>query len=225
MSIETAIRSFNNGLPSTVRLVAVSKFKPLEAILEAYGAGQRLFGENRPQELAAKATDPRTPSDIEWHMIGHLQTNKVKMVVPHASMIQSVDTVKLLAAIDSYAASIGKVQDCLLEVHIASEESKQGFSPEEAIELAGSFEQYAHVRMRGVMGMASFVDDEAVVRSEFRTLRRTFDTIKENGRTGGRSWVDSFDTVSMGMSHDYALAIEEGATVVRIGTSIFGSRN
>ncbi|MBQ7576411.1 MAG: YggS family pyridoxal phosphate-dependent enzyme [Bacteroidales bacterium] len=223
MSIASQITSINNELPSTVKLVAVSKFKPVEAVMEAYGAGQRRFGENRPQELAAKAVV--TPSDIEWHFIGHLQTNKVKMVVPYASMIESIHSRKLLEAVNNYAASMGKVMDCLLELHIATDEqTKQGFTAEEALALAADFNKYPYIRFRGVMGMASFTDDMARVRSEFASLKAAFDAIVDYGRSAGRFWVASFDEISMGMSHDYKIAIEEGATIVRIGTTIFGAR-
>ena len=191
--------------------------------MEAYGAGQRRFGENRPQELAAKAVV--TPSDIEWHFIGHLQTNKVKMVVPYASIIESIHSRKLLEAVNNYAASMGKVMDCLLELHIAADEqTKQGFSAEEALALAADFNKYPYIRFRGVMGMASFTDDLDKVRSEFASLKATFDAIVQYGRSSGRFWVSSFDEISMGMSHDYKIAIEEGATIVRIGTTIFGAR-
>jgi pyridoxal phosphate enzyme, YggS family len=221
MSISSQILKLNNELPSAVKLVAVSKFKPLEAVLEAYGAGQRIFGENRPQELAAKAADPRTPADVEWHMIGHLQTNKVKMVVPCVSMIQSIDSVKLLNAVNECASSFGRVVDCLLEVHIASEESKQGFLEEEIVDLVPHFGEYGSVRFRGVMGMASFVDDKEVVRTEFRNLKRISEKVRSLLPETARN---DFDQISMGMSHDWPIAVEEGATMVRIGTDIFGAR-
>lgn len=211
----------NKELPSAVKLVAVSKFKPLEDILEAYGAGQRVFGENRPQELAAKAADSRTPSDVEWHMIGHLQTNKVKLVVPCVAMIQSIDSVKLLKAVNDCAASIGRVVESLLEVHISSEESKQGFSEEELVALAPHLGEFGAIRFRGVMGMASFVDDESVVRGEFRNLKRISERIRNLLPNDFR---EGFDEISMGMSHDWRIAVEEGATMVRIGTDIFGAR-
>ena len=223
MSIASQITALNSELPSAVKLVAVSKFKPLEAVMEAYGAGQRRFGENRPQELAAKAV--AAPSDIEWHFIGHLQSNKIKMVVPYASMIESIHSRKLLTAVNDFAASMGKVMDCLLELHIATDEdSKQGFSAEEALSLASEFNKFPFIRFRGVMGMASFSDDMALVRSEFASLKAAYDAIVAYGRSTGRFWVSSFDEISMGMSHDYKIAIEEGATIVRIGTTIFGAR-
>lgn len=224
MSIASQIQSIKNELPSTARLVAVSKFKPVEAVMEAYEAGQRVFGENRPQELSAKVMV--TPADIEWHFIGHLQTNKLKMVVPYASMIESIDSLKLLKAVNDFAASLGKVADCLLEVHIATdEETKQGFTPDEVRALSKDFERYTYIRFRGVMGMASHTEDMELVRSEFRSLRGLADEIREYGRTAGRVWTDGFNEVSMGMSGDWPIAVEEGATLIRIGTSIFGARN
>ena len=223
MSIASQLTELNQKLPSTVKLVAVSKFKPLEAVLEAYDAGQRRFGENRPQEMAAKAV--AAPADIEWHFIGHLQTNKVKLVVPYASMIESVDSVKLLGEINRFAASLGKMTDCLLEVHIAREESKQGFSREELLALVPEFGKYPFIRFRGLMGMASNVPDMDQVRSEFRGLRALFEEVRALGEQDVRRWVRDFDQLSMGMSHDWPVAVEEGATLIRIGTTIFGPRN
>ncbi|MBO4535890.1 MAG: YggS family pyridoxal phosphate-dependent enzyme [Bacteroidales bacterium] len=214
MGIADNIRKLRTELPSTVELVAVSKFKPVEAIREAYDAGQRSFGENRPQELAVKA--PQLPADIVWHFIGHLQTNKVKLVVPYASLIHSVDSERLLAEIDKAARAAGKVMDCLLEVHIAEEATKQGFTPDEAVALARRIADYPNVRLRGVMGMATFTDDKEQVRREFRTLKAVSDRL---------SFLPDCTVVSMGMSGDWPLAIEEGTTIVRIGTAIFGKRN
>ena len=214
MSIPSAIRQLRTELPSTVQLVAVSKFKPAEDILAAYEAGQRDFGENRPQELAAKA--PVLPADIRWHFIGHLQTNKVKLVVPHATLIHSVDSEKLLAEIDRVALSLGRRVDILLEVHIASEASKQGFLPEEAEALARRIGDYPSVRLRGVMGMATFTSDTDQVRREFRTLKALSERLSD---------IPDCDQVSMGMSEDWPVAVEEGTTIVRIGTLIFGKRN
>ena len=215
MGIADNIRKLKSELPSTVELVAVSKFKPVEAIREAYEAGQRSFGENRPQELAAKA--PQLPADIVWHFIGHLQTNKVKMVVPYAHLIHSVDSERLLAEIDKAARAAGKVMDCLLEIHIAEEQTKQGFTPDEAVALAReAAERYPNVRLRGVMGMATFTDDREQVRREFRSLKAVSERL---------SFLPGCDTVSMGMSGDWPIAVEEGTTIVRIGTAIFGKRN
>ena len=214
MSITSAIQQIKSELPSTVQLVAVSKFKPASDILEAYRAGQRAFGENRPQELAAKAAE--LPTDIQWHFIGHLQTNKVKLVVPHATLIHSVDSERLLAEIDKVARNLGKTSDILLEVHIAEETTKQGLSPEEAEAMAGRMAAYPNVRLRGVMGMATFTDDMAQVRREFRTLKALSERL---------SGIPGCDQVSMGMSEDWPVAVEEGTTIVRIGTAIFGKRN
>ena len=223
MSIASQLTELNQKLPSTVKLVAVSKFKPLAAVMEAYDAGQRRFGENRPQEMAAKAV--AAPADIEWHFIGHLQTNKVKLVVPYASIIESVDSLKLLGEINRFAASLGKMTDCLLEVHIAREESKQGFSREELLALVPEFGKYPFIRFRGLMGMASNVQDMDLVRSEFRGLRALFEEVRTLGERDARRWVRDFDQLSMGMSHDWPVAVEEGATLIRIGTAIFGPRN
>ena len=214
MGIQSAISTLKNELPQDVKLVAVSKFKPVEDIMEAYACGQRAFGENRPQELASKAK--ALPSDIEWHFIGHLQTNKIKFVLPYASLIQSVDSERLLAAINSAAAASGKAVSCLLEVHIASEESKQGFSPEEVLELSRRFEDFPHVHLRGVMGMASLTEDREKIRREFRSLKQLSDAVRVSR--------PDFDQISMGMSGDWRLAVEEGATIVRIGSTIFGAR-
>lgn len=213
MSIASAIRQLKQELPSTAQLVAVSKFKPVEAILEAYDAGQRDFGENRPQEFAAKAQV--LPADIRWHFIGHLQTNKVKLVVPYATLIHSVDSERLLAEIDKQARALGKTVDILLEIHIACETTKQGFMPDEAEALAGRIGDYPGVRLRGVMGMASFTDDQEEVRREFRRLKDLSRRLAS---------IPGCDQVSMGMSEDWRIAVEEGTTLVRIGTSIFGKR-
>ena len=214
MSIVTAIAQIKHELPSTVQLVAVSKFKPVEDIRLAYDAGQRLFGENRPQELAQKAK--LLPDDIQWHFIGHLQTNKVKLILPFVTLIHSVDSEHLLAEIDRQARALGKRVDCLLEVHIARETTKQGLLPEEAEALARHIGDYPNVRLRGVMGMATFTDDSAEVRQEVRTLKALSQRLSD---------IPDCDQVSMGMSEDWRIAVEEGTTLVRIGTSIFGKRN
>ena len=215
MSIASAIRQLKNELPSTVQLVAVSKFKPVSDILKAYGAGQRAFGENRPQELAAKARE--LPADIQWHFIGHLQTNKVKLVVPYATLIQSVDSERLLAEIDKTARNLGRTVDILLEIHIAEETTKQGLSPDEAETLADRMAEFPNVRLRGVMGMATFTDDTDQVRREFHTLKALSDRLAAR--------IPGCDQISMGMSEDWPIAVEEGTTIVRIGTFIFGKRN
>lgn len=214
MSVTSAIRQLKNELPSTVKLVAVSKFKPVSDILEAYRAGQRAFGENRPQELAAKAKV--LPPDIEWHFIGHLQTNKVKLVVPYASLIHSVDSERLLAEIDRNARGLGKTVDILLEIHIAAESTKQGLEAGEALSLAGRMAEFPNVRLRGVMGMATFTEDSDQIRREFRLLKALSEQL---------SGIPDCRQISMGMSEDWRIAVEEGTTIVRIGTSIFGQRN
>ncbi len=220
MSIEKEIKSINSELPSTVRLVAVSKFHPSSAIMEAYNAGQRVFGESRPQELAAKAAE--LPMDIEWHFIGHLQTNKLKMVLPVVSLIHSVDSRKLLYEINKFSLSKGLKTRCLLELFIAKEESKQGFSEEELFGLLDEIvaQPLEGVEICGLMGMASFVEDFNQIKGEFSRLQQIFNRVKANY---GDSF-PNFNELSMGMSNDYNLAIECGSTLVRIGTRIFGSR-
>ena len=206
---------FRNRLPEGVRLAAVSKFKPAEAIMEAYEAGQRLFAENRPLEFEDKAR--KLPADIEWHFIGHLQTNKVKNVVPYAALIQSIDSEHLLKAVNDYAARIGKVQDILLEVFVASETTKQGLSEEEAVDLASRIGEYPNVRLRGVMAMATFTDDMDQVRREFSKAAAIA------AKVAAAAGIEKPE-ISMGMTSDYEVAIECGSTIVRIGTAIFGAR-
>jgi pyridoxal phosphate enzyme (YggS family) len=218
--IENNIEILRKEIPSRVKIVAVSKTKPISDILTAYNAGQRIFGENRVQELLLKKE--QLPSDIEWHFIGHLQSNKVKQLVPHTKLIHSVDSFKLLSVIDRESLKTGVVSDCLLQFHIAREETKFGFSPEEAIEMLESseFRMMRNICIRGVMGMATFTDDMQDVREEFRYLKKWFKQIAEDFfRDDNR-----FREISMGMSGDYNIAIEEGATIVRIGSHIFGER-
>ncbi|MDE6416180.1 MAG: YggS family pyridoxal phosphate-dependent enzyme [Duncaniella sp.] len=207
-------------VPEGVTLVAVSKFHPVEALRSAYDAGQRVFAESRAQELAAKA--PALPDDIEWHFIGHLQTNKVRSVIPHASLIQSVDSARLLEAISTEAVKQGKIMDVLLEVNVSADGSKTGMSPEDFAALTEGFDagDYPGVRVRGLMGMATFTDDRAVVRRDFEALRRLFDDL----RAGTFAASPCFDTLSMGMSDDRDIAIACGSTMVRVGTDIFGQR-
>ncbi len=218
--IEQEIKILHNELPPAVKLVAVSKFHPAEAIEAAYTAGQRVFAESRPQELAAKAV--ALPNDIEWHFIGHLQTNKLKMVVPYASLIHSVDSRRLLLEINKYAVGKGLRVNCLLEMFIAQEESKQGFSKDELLDLVSELAENPldGVEICGLMGMASFTEDEAKIRSEFLTLSQTFNEIKERFSNA----FPKFTELSIGMSNDYKIAIECGSTMVRIGTRIFGHR-
>ncbi len=199
-----------------VTLVAVSKTKPEADIRELFDLGQRDFGENYVQELVTKAAS--FPADIRWHFIGHLQTNKVKLIVPFVQLIHGVDSLKLLKEIDKQAAKLGRVTDCLLQVHIAVEETKFGLNAEELEELLGELTRspLKHVRVRGLMGMASFTSDMDTVRNEFRGLRKMFDHCVDKGHP--------FDILSMGMSGDYSVAVEEGSTLVRIGSLLFGER-
>ena len=205
------------ALPETVTLVAVSKFHPAEAVREAYDAGQRIFGESRPQEMVAKYET--LPRDIEWHMTGHLQTNKVKYIVPFVSLIHSVDSWRLAEAIDREAAKAGRVIDVLLEVHIAREETKFGWDASELEHFLqdGSLTGLRNIRIRGLMGMASLTEDTAQVKREFARLHSVFTSFKER-------YLPQIDTLSMGMSGDYPTAIREGATMIRVGSSIFGDR-
>jgi len=207
-------------IPDSVTIVAVSKTKPIELLKSAYEAGQRIFGENRVQEILNK--DPEMPDDVEWHMIGHLQTNKVKQVLPYVSMIHSVDSTKLLNTVQKEAAKLSKVIPCLLQVHIATEETKHGFSHDELLEFLSGIQagDYPNIIFAGLMGMASFVNDEEQVRAEFHQLKDLFDEIKSNSMADD----PNFKELSMGMSGDYLLAIEEGSTLVRIGTLLFGAR-
>ena len=218
MSIESQLAAVRRSLPEGVTLVAVSKTHPAEAIREAYDAGQRIFGESRPQELREKYE--ALPRDIEWHMIGHLQTNKVKYIAPFVALIHSVDSARLAEAIQKEAAKCGRVIDILLEIHVAREETKSGwaFDELEAWIATSPFAALPDVRVRGVMGIATNTDDEAVVRRDFEELRRCFERLKPH-------FGPAFDTLSMGMSHDYPLAVACGATMVRVGTLIFGERD
>ncbi|MFI3297792.1 MAG: YggS family pyridoxal phosphate-dependent enzyme [bacterium] len=220
MSIAANIEHIRKDIPESVKLLCVSKFHPIESIKEAYDAGEREMAESRPQELVQKVND--APLDIKWHFIGNLQTNKVKMVVPHATLIHSVSNSRLIAEIERIAAQTDKIQDILIELHVAKEESKQGFTPEETIELLTPdfFKTYPHIRVCGVMGMATFTEDNNLIIEEFKTIKETFDRLKN----GVFANLDYFKEISMGMSDDYKLAIEQGSTMVRIGSAIFGSR-
>ena len=217
MSVESQIKRFQGELPEGVKLLAVSKFHPVEAIVEAYEAGQRAFGESRPQELKQKYEV--LPHDIEWHMIGHLQTNKVKYIAPFVHLIESLDSERLAEEIERQAAKCNRVIDCLLEIHVTAEDSKSGWDYAELLEFVrrGGFKALPHIRLRGVMGMATFTDDEAVVRADFERLAACKAELAEY-------FGEEFDTLSMGMSDDYRLAIEYGSTEVRIGSTIFGER-
>lgn len=214
------IKKIRQEIPDNVRLIAVSKTKPDSMVMEAYNAGHRYFGENKMQALTAR--QPNLPEDIRWHFIGHLQTNKVKFLVPFVSMIESVDRMKVLKEIDKQAAKVERVIPCLLQFHIAEEETKFGLDVAEAKELLES-EAYAamkNIRLEGVMGMATFTDDHDQVRREFRQLRNIFRELKITYFAED----DAFKEISMGMSGDYKIAIEEGSTMVRIGSLIFGER-
>lgn len=219
-SIPSNIEALRNALPSGVKLVAVSKTHSPEEIMTAYNCGQRIFGENRVQELALKFN--QLPGDIKWHLIGHLQSNKVRQAVKMADMIESVDTLKLLEVINNESAQEGRMTDCLLQVHIASEETKSGFLPEEllSIDLISISAAMANVRICGLMGMATFTDNHDTVRSEFRSLKKLFDEIR--GKYFQTSGI--FTELSMGMSGDWQVAVEEGSTMIRVGTLIFGER-
>ena len=220
-------------LPATVKLVAVSKFHPFEAIEEAYAAGQRIFAESRPQELLAKVRhleeirsergEPDHMSGIEWHFIGHLQTNKLKMVLPYVSLVQSVDSVRLLDAIEGWAAANERVMDVLLEPHVAAEETKHGLQDEEVYSILQSASEgrYPHIRFRGIMGMATFTDDESVIRADFAALRDIFDECHARFPAA----LPDFNELSIGMSDDYRIAVEYGSTIVRVGSMIFGVRS
>ena len=217
MSIKQRLESIMSTLPEGVSLVAVSKFHPAEHILEAYNAGQRIFGESRPQEMAAKAE--ALPKDIVWTMIGHLQTNKVKLIAPFVSLIASVDSDRLAAEIEKQAAKCERIIDILLEVHVADEETKSGWDIAELREFiaSGALEAMPHVRVRGLMTIATNTDDEAIIRRDFQNIKSIFDELKP-------TFGEQFDTLSIGMSDDYPIALEYGSTMVRIGTAIFGAR-
>ena len=247
------LKALYEKLPSAVKLVAVSKFHPVSRLMEAYDAGQRLFGENRPQELAQKV--PQMPSDVEWHFIGHLQTNKLKLVLPYVSLVQSVDSFHLLEAIDKWGSDNGKIVDVLLELHLGAEETKHGFSEEEILMLLSSgstpsenlrslcdlrpshkwappsnvprVAQFSEgvlppqsIRIRGLMGMATNTEDEGVIEADFARIEALFQRIREEHP----ELRDTFTELSIGMSGDWPIAVRHGATMVRIGTDIFGAR-
>ena len=247
------LKALYEKLPSGVKLVAVSKFHPVSRLMEAYDAGQRRFGENRPQELAQKV--PQMPTDVEWHFIGHLQTNKLKLVLPYVSLVQSVDSFHLLEAIDNWGSAHGKVIDILLELHLGAEETKHGFSEDEILMLCGgstpsencatlgTLEGGAHlwegrrsqsdrrfsegvlpelksIRIRGLMGMATNTEDEGVIEADFARIEALFKRI----RAEHQELADTFTELSIGMSGDWPIAVRHGATMVRIGTDIFGAR-
>lgn len=219
--ISEEIHRIAQALPQGVSLVAVSKFHPAEAIREAYSAGQRIFGESHAQELQQKHLALSDLPNIQWHFIGHLQTNKVKYIAPYVDLIHAVDSPRLLAEIERQAARAGRTVRCLLQLHVATEETKFGFTPDEALAFLdeGSWQQMTHIRLVGVMAMATNTDDLHHRRSDFHRARRFFDTAQQRYFSP-----DSFNVLSMGMSDDWHIAIEEGATLIRIGTQIFGER-
>ena len=215
MGIAEEIKQITANLPKDVRLIAVSKFHPVEAMMEAYDAGQRLFGENKVQEMTTK--HEALPADIQWHFIGHLQTNKVKYIAPFVAMIHSIDSLHLLEEVNRQAEKAGRVIDCLLQLHIADEETKFGMTFDEcrAFLQDGAWKQLEHVRICGLMGMGTNTDDMEQVDREFGFLQSFFQELKES----------SFKELSMGMTDDYPIAIRRGSTLIRIGTRIFGERN
>ena len=208
-------------VPSDVTLIAVSKTKPVSDLQEAYEAGQRIFGENKALEMRDK--HQALPDDIQWHFIGHLQTNKIKYIAPFVTLIHAIDSLSLLEAVNKEAAKNNRIIDCLLQFHIAQEETKFGLDMDEARAMleSESFKSLNNINICGVMGMATFTDDAAQVRDEFKSLKNIFETLKDNYFKGN----ESFKEISMGMSDDYPIAIEEGATMVRVGSKIFGARN
>lgn len=221
MSIADNLKQVLAELPQGVRLVAVSKFHPNEAIEEAYRAGQRIFGESKVQEMTAKYES--LPKDIEWHFIGHLQSNKIKYMIPYVSMIHGIDTYKLLAEVNKQAVKAGRIINCLLQIHVAQEETKFGFSPDECRQMleAGEWKSLTHVHICGLMGMASNTEDTGLINREFRLLSQLFNEFKDTWFADS----DNFRELSMGMSHDYHEAIVAGSTLVRVGSYIFGERN
>jgi pyridoxal phosphate enzyme (YggS family) len=220
MSVKEQLLKIKDTIPAGIKLVAVSKTKPVELIHEAYNTGHKIFGENRPQELKQKYE--QLPKDIEWHFIGHLQSKQVKYYAPFVSLIHGVDSLKLLQAVNKETLKNNRTIDCLLEFHIAQEESKFGLNIAEAEQILQSsdFGKLNNIRICGVMGMATFTDNVEQIRNEFKSLKNIFDKLKNDFFSD----IDCFKEISMGMSGDYKIAIEEGSTIVRIGSSIFGSR-
>ncbi len=221
MNVKENIQHLRTEIPQNVKIIAVSKTKPIELINQAIDAGQIDFGENRVQELVLKAK--QLPTNIHWHMIGHLQTNKVKLLLPYVSLIHSVDSYKLASEINKEAIKLGKNIPCLLQVHIALEDTKYGFTDEELFAFLDNpqLKTFKNITITGLMGMATFTDNEIQIRKEFKHLRKLFEEIKKNYFPNE----PHFKELSMGMSNDYRIAIEEGSTMVRIGSLIFGERN
>ena len=220
MSIQQNIKEIRKHIPPQVRLVCVSKFHPNEAVMEAYDCGERVFGESKVQEMCGK--QDTLPKDISWHFIGHLQTNKIKFIVPFVDLIHGVDSYKLLEEINKQALKSGKTVNCLLQIHIAREETKFGFSEEELLNTLseGNWKELTGISICGLMGMATYTDNRDQIRNELKGLKTFFDQIKNQYFKE----VTSFSELSMGMSDDYQIAIEEGSTLVRVGSSIFGHR-
>ncbi len=222
MTIKSNIKDLLTELRDTqAKLIAVSKTQPIENIREAYETGHRIFGENKAQEMTTKYQ--ALPKDIEWHMIGHLQTNKVKFIAPFVALIHSVDSIKLLEEIDKQGKKAGRTIPCLLQVHIAEEETKFGFDADEVVSLlsGSSLLQLKNIEVKGLMGMATFTENEELIRKEFRSLKRLFNNLNESKLPSNVK----MEELSMGMSSDYKIAVQEGSTYVRIGTAIFGERN
>ncbi len=220
MSVADNLKNVMKEIPQGVRLVAVSKTNPAESILEAYNEGQNIFGESRVQELVPKYQ--LLPKEIDWHLIGHLQTNKVKYIAPFVSLIHSADSLQLLEEINRQAIKYSRVINCLLQVHIAEEETKFGFSESELYQLleSHSIKELNNIKICGLMGMATLTENKSQIRKEFKHLYRLFNSVKTSGLINKQS----FNEISMGMSSDYIIAIEEGSTMVRIGSKIFGER-
>lgn len=221
MDVAAKIAEIKENLPENVKLVAVSKTKPVEIILEAYSGGHKIFGENKVQELVTK--HEQLPPDIQWHFIGHLQTNKVKYIAPFVALLHGIDSFKLLKVVNREAAKNNRVIPCLLQFHIAQEETKFGFALEEAMEMLNSdeFSTLKNIQIAGVMGMATYTENSVQIRNEFKLLNSIFKILKNEYFSGA----ESFCELSMGMSDDYSIAIEEGSTLIRVGSKIFGDRN
>lgn len=220
-TIKNNIDNFKSSIPEHVKLVAVSKTKPIEDLMEAYEAGHKILGENKAQELKEK--QPQMPSDVEWHFIGHMQTNKVKYIAPFVSLIHSVDRFKVLKEINKQAKKNERVIPCLLQFHIAEEDTKFGFDWEEVKEMLESeaFSLLENIKISGVMAMATFTEDKDQIRREFKQLKDYYDRLRKEYFSGS----GDFKEISMGMTNDYQIAIEEGSTMIRVGSAIFGARN
>lgn len=223
-SISNRINELNATIPSSVRLIAISKYHSTEDIIEAYDAGQRVFGESRAQELMSKIDSLKDYTDIQWHFIGSLQKNKVKYIAPFISLIHSVDSLSLLAEIDKQAKKYNRVIDILLELHIAQEDTKNGMTKDELFSLLSELKSnqiYQNISIRGLMTMATYTEDTKLIRSEFASAKAIFEQIKSEKLVND---IDKFDTLSMGMSGDFEIAIEEGSNMIRLGSIIFGER-